>query len=138
MKPISAGEELFLPYLPGLDHRNDVSLTGYGFVRKLERPLLPATDLPTFDPEHPYQESPLSDYGAFYGPGGSHNSEEELERLRGLLGATPTTLEEDEELLESGDLKDWKEKVVVEFRVQRKLALKLSITTILEVLGLEA
>jgi hypothetical protein len=128
-RPITKGEELFLPYLPGLDHRNDVSMTGYGFIRKLSTPLLPASDLPTFDPQEPYSETPLTD-DVFYGSRGQYNTEEELERLKNLLNECPTTLEEDKALLASGqstdgviDLNDHKYRIIVEFRIERKKAL---------------
>jgi hypothetical protein len=140
---ITKGDELFLPYLPGLDHRNDVSLTGYGFIRKLDRPLLPASDLPTFDPEQPYSETRLTDE-VFYGPFGSYNTEEELERLKKLLAECPTTLAEDEALLLSGesndeeiDLNDYRYRVIVEFRVERKKALTLAIEAIEQELALK-
>ena len=131
IRPIFKGDELLLPYLPGLDHRNDVSLTGYGFIRKLERPILPGTDLPIFDPENPYEPTPQSD-STFYGPQGSHNTIEEVNRLQGLLSAAGTTLEEDKALLKSGKLKrdEWKMKAVVEFRVERKKAIQLAIEAI--------
>lgn len=132
IRPISAGEELYLPYLPGLDHRNDMSLTGYGFIRKLKRPILPATDLPTFDPENPYEPLPLTD-APFYGPEGSHNSVAEILRLQGLLSACGTTLKEDEALLKSGKVtENWKMRTVIEFRVERKKAMQLAIRAIEE------
>jgi hypothetical protein len=133
--PIKKGEELFLAYLPGLDHRNDVSLTGYGFIRSLERPLLPASDLPTFNTERPYEETPPTD-DVFYGPEGSYNTEEELERLKTLLAECPTTLAEDEALLNGEkidgaiNLSDYKSRVIVEFRAERKKALILAIEAI--------
>lgn len=129
-----------------MDHRNDISLTGYGFIRKLERPLLPASDLPTFDPQQPYEETPLTD-DVFYGPEGSYNTEEELERLKKLLADCPTTLAEDEALLLSFDNKgvenednyenfvDFKYRTIVEYRIERKKALNLAIEAIEKELG---
>ncbi|KAG7672267.1 hypothetical protein NADE_000058 [Nannochloris sp. 'desiccata'] len=142
--PIKKGEELFLAYLPGLDHRNDVSLTGYGFIRSLERPLLPASDLPTFDTEHPYGETPSTD-DVFYGPEGSYNTEEELERLKKLLADCPTTLAEDEAALlsdgkndETIDLNNYRSRVIVEFRVERKKALISAIEAVEKELALKS
>jgi len=141
--PIKKGEELFLAYLPGLDHRNDVSLTGYGFIRSLERPLLPASDLPTFDIEQPYEATPLTD-NVFYGPEGSYNTEEELERLKTLLAECPTTLADDEALLsgekidEAIDLTDPKFRIIVRYRVERKKALISAIEAIEKELALKS
>ena len=137
--PIQAGDELFLPYLPGLEHRNDMSLSAYGFVRQSHnqtRPLLPATDLVTYDRQDPYKTTPASDVGVFYGKGGSHNTEKELERLQSLLRKANTTLEEDELELGAGSFADWKEEMVVKFRVERKKAVHLAMRAIKNELGI--
>ena len=112
-----------------MDHRNDVSLAGYGFVRTLAQPLLPATDLPTFDPEAPYKATPGSD-AAFYGPGGEWNTEAEYARLAVLLREAQASEEEDLAVLEMGELKDWRERAVVEFRVQRRRALQRAVAAV--------
>lgn len=128
-KPIRAGEELFNSYMPGLDHRNDMTLAGYGFVRKLEVPLLPATDLPTYDPEHPYNPTPADD-SEFYGPNGKYNTVDEYERLGTLLAETQTTEGEDQSILDSGTLSEWQEEVVVTFRMERKKAIRMAMKAI--------
>jgi len=129
VQPIAAGQELLLPYLPGLDHRNDITLAGYGFVLKRDVPILPATDLPTFDPEAPYAPTPATD-AEYYGPLGSFNTEEELRRLGGLLEAAGTSEDDDVRLLESENVTDWREGVVLEYRVQRKKAIRLAMAAI--------
>lgn len=128
-KPIVKGEELFLSYMPGLDHRNDITLTTYGFIRKLDRPLLPASDLPTFNEDSPYQPTPWSD-DQLYGPNGTFNNPRELKRLQDLLNSTGTTQEEDEELLHAEHMKDWRNKLILEFRIERKKALRNAIKAI--------
>lgn len=128
-KPILKGEELFITYMPGLDHRNDITLTMYGFIRKLDRPLLPATDLPTFNQDSPYQPTPWSD-DQLYGPSGTFNTPRELKRLQNLLNSTGTTQEEDEALLHADNMNDWRNKLVLEFRIERKKALRNAIEAI--------
>ena len=129
---IEPGEELFLEYLPGVDHRPDISLIGYGYVRKMEKPLLAATDLPTFDHAAPYKATPPSDE-VFYGPGGKYNTAEEYGRLATLMLNSGTTLEEDESRLKDETTpKSWKEKTVLEFRVARKKAITLALEAIMD------
>jgi Rubisco LSMT substrate-binding len=87
-----------------------------------------AVDLPNYDPDSPFNET--KDDKWFHGPDGRYNSRAELARLKALLeeAEETTTIEEDEKLLESGDaekvFKDWKEEMVVKFRLGRKKALK--------------
>jgi hypothetical protein len=110
-------------YQPGVIHRPDNSLHIYGFVAPADPPLLPSTDLPTFDDEAPWAVSALTDDG-FHGPGGTHLTEAERARLAALVDAAPTTLAEDAALLAGGELDDDpKMRTVVEFRVARKRAL---------------
>lgn len=136
-KDIQPGEELFLPYLPGLDHRNDHTLAAYGFVRMLSVNdnrafLLPATDLPTYDPEQPYAPTPDSD-DEFYGAHGKFNTMEEHARLKSLLDGMETTIDEDARLLkQSSNTSDWRSDMIVKFRLKRKLALKKAMHTILK------
>ena len=51
----------------------------------------------------------------------------EAQRLAGILAAFPTTEQQDQELLDSGILLDWRERVIVRFRMLRKEALRLTI-----------
>jgi hypothetical protein len=110
-------------YQPGVIHRPDTSLHIYGFVAPADPPLLPATDLPTFNNAAPWAVSAPTDDG-FHGPNGTHLTEAERARLRALIDAAPTTLAEDAALLAGGELDgDAKMRTVVEFRVARKRAL---------------
>lgn len=122
LRPIKKGEEVRFNYQPGVNHRPDMSLLVYGFFQKRKgNPLLCAVDLPTFTMAEQYAPTPESD-DAFYGPEGRFNTEKELKRLQGLLSSTPTTLKQDEVLLK-GKFTDWRDKLLVEFRVERKKAL---------------
>lgn len=134
-KHINRGEELFLEYLPGVDHRPDISLIGYGYVRKVESPILAATDLPTFDPASPYAATPKDDE-VFYGPGGKYNTIDEYNRLLSTMTMSGTTLEEDEaKLADKNALKTWQEKAVFEFRVARKKAITQALAAIMDELN---
>lgn len=124
-----------------MGHRNDIMLQTYGYVHPpsaTSNPLLlPAVDLPTYDPLTPFTPTPGSD-DEFYGPEGSHVTVEEIERLKTLLKEMPTSAEEDAALLVAyekggsgeGKIRDWREKNIVDFRLQRKLALKRAIAKI--------
>lgn len=48
-------------YHDELLHRPDMSLMVYGFVPDTDKPLLPASDLPTYDPASPYEHTAPSD-----------------------------------------------------------------------------
>lgn len=48
-------------YHDELLHRPDMSLMVYGFVGDTDKPLLPASDLPTYDPASPYEHTAASD-----------------------------------------------------------------------------
>ncbi len=61
------------------------------------------------------------------GPGGQYVTQEEHDRLAARLAELPTTEQEDLELLASGNLTDWRDRLLVELRVQRKKALRLTI-----------
>lgn len=52
--------------------------------------------------------------------------QEEVERLRSILVRFPTGEDQDAALLESGKLTDWRERVIVKFRMLRKRALRLT------------
>ena len=54
-------------------------------------------------------------------------SQDEVERLSNILMSFPTTEGEDAALLGSGELTDWREVVIVKFRMLRKRALRLTI-----------
>lgn len=53
----------------------------------------------------------------------SHASQEEAQRLQSILVSFPTNAEQDAAFLDSGELTDWREKVIVKFRLLRKQAL---------------
>lgn len=129
-RPIKAGEEVRMDYQPGVIHRNDHSLLAYGFIQKRVRPILPSVDLPTFNMNEPFAHTPDND-DLFYGLRGSHTTAEELQRLQDLIKETGSSLVEDEELLaEKSALNDKREKLVVEFRIQRKKAILRAIESI--------
>jgi hypothetical protein len=48
-------------------------------------------------------------------------------RLAGILEAFPTSEQQDRELLGSGSLLDWRERVIVKLRMLRKEALRLTV-----------
>lgn len=52
--------------------------------------------------------------------------QEEAERLRSILVRFPTGEDQDAALLASGELTDWRERVIVKFRMLRKRALRLT------------
>ena len=53
----------------------------------------------------------------------SHASQEEVQRLQRILVSFPTNAEQDGAFLDSGELTDWREKVIIKFRLLRKRAL---------------
>jgi len=137
-RPIKAGEEVRMDYQPGIVHRNDHSLLAYGFIQKRKNPMLPSVDLPSFTMDEPFAFTPDND-GVFYGLGGSHTTPEELQRLKDLLNGTGSSLEEDIELLKGMSvLNDIREKLVVEFRIERKRAILRAIESIQRELSREA
>jgi hypothetical protein len=93
-----------------------------------------AVDLPTYDPDSPFNET--KDDKWFHGPGGKFNTRAEVARLKALLEEAEenTTLEEDEKLVQSGAdgkvFEDWKEEMVVKLRLGRKKALKKAIARV--------
>jgi hypothetical protein len=125
---IASGDELYLSYLPGLDHRPDMTLL-HGYLGKVDSPILAATDLPTYDPAKPYSKTLPTDE-TYYGPGGKYNSLDEFNRLISLLANAPTSLEEDEALLSADAFDTWQQRLVVKFRVERKRALAWAIEAI--------
>ena len=62
----------------------------------------------------------------------------ELLRLREILVRFPTTETEDRALLESKSLVDWREQVLVRFRILRKEALRVTIEGLEKALGIPA
>lgn len=127
-----------MDYQPGIVHRNDHSLLAYGFIQKRKNPMLPSVDLPSFTMDEPFAFTPDNDE-AFYGLGGSHTSAEELQRLQDLLNGTESSLEEDVEFLKGKSASnDIREKLVVEFRVERKRAILRAIESIQRELSREA
>ena len=124
-KGIKKGEEVTNSYQP-LATRNDMSLLLYGFV--MERNKLCAVDLPTYDPEDPWVVPKADTH--YYGPNGKYNTQEEVDRLKTLLAAMPTSEAQDEVLLAGGKLRDWKEKTAVIFRLGRKRMLKKAIAAV--------
>jgi len=122
LRPIRSGEEVRYNYQPGVVHRNDMSLLIYGFIQKLNPPMLCSIDLPTFTLPHLYAKTPETD-DDFYGSRGAYNTVEEYERLGSLLAEMPTTEAEDVALLESGQVTDQVEHLLIEFRIERKRAL---------------
>ena len=53
--------------------------------------------------------------------------QEEAERLRAILGAFPTTEDEDRTTLANGDVTDWRARTIIDFRIRRKESLRLAI-----------
>lgn len=83
-----------------------------------------AVDLPLYNPGAPFGSTENDSW--FYGPDGQFNTPQELARLRSLLEQAEghSSIEEDEALLNSGEIVDWKEETVVKFRMWRKKALR--------------
>ena len=130
LRPIKKGEEVRFNYQPGVNHRPDMSLLVYGFFQKrnTSSPLLAAVDLPTFSMEEQYAPTPEDD-SVFYGASGKFVTGAEVKRLTALLKAAPTTLKQDQALLDK-NVTDWRERLLIEFRVERKRALLGAIETI--------
>ncbi|BDA45093.1 hypothetical protein COCOBI_06-5730 [Coccomyxa sp. Obi] len=124
LRPIRRGEEVVYQYSWILE-RNDKALLQYFFVQERDPPLLCLLDLPEhgsfWDSTGPLRDDEL------YGPGGPLCTEEEVERLNSILVSFPTTEDEDAALLDSGELTDWRERIIVKFRMLRKRALRLTI-----------
>ncbi|CAL8469162.1 g8703 [Coccomyxa elongata] len=124
LRPIKRGEEVVYQYSWILE-RNDKALLQYFFVQERNPPLLCLLDLP----EHgSFWDTPgRLDDDALYGPGGPLCTEGEVERLNNILVSFPTTEDDDAALLGSENLTDWRERVIVKFRMLRKRALRLTI-----------
>ncbi|CAL8469166.1 g8707 [Coccomyxa elongata] len=127
LRPIRHGEEVVHRYSWGIE-RNDKALLDYFFVQEHDPPLLCALDLPGVNVWDTL-ESASSDH-ELYGPGGSLCIPEEVERLRSILVRFPTGEDQDAALLESGELTDWRERVIVKFRMLRKRALRLTMEAV--------
>ncbi|EFN50775.1 hypothetical protein CHLNCDRAFT_142491 [Chlorella variabilis] len=134
-KPIKKGEEITFNYQPNIVHRADMSLYIYGFVIQRDQPLLCAVDLPGFDPKDPFGPTPQDD--ADYELGGKLATRAELDRLSARLAAAGTSEAEDQALLQSGTVTDWRHKAILEFRVMRKRALRQTIAKLTAALGLD-
>lgn len=65
-------------------------------------------------------------------------SQDELLRLKEILVRFPTTEAEDRALLESKSMVDWREQMLVKFRIMRKEALRVIIESLKEALGIPA
>jgi hypothetical protein len=65
-RPIKKGEEITNSYQEAILHRNDMSLTLYGFVTKSDPPVLCALDLPTYNASEAFSSTPEND-SVFYG-----------------------------------------------------------------------
>jgi hypothetical protein len=137
LRAIAKGEEMTWNYNPNTCHRNDIVMITYGFVLDQEPPLLPSYDIPDFEQRKAEGKYPESDE-EYYGPGGNYNTVDERMRLNNLLNAMPTTVEEDEVLLKSGTLANWKEEMLVRYRMARKRALRRAIGLIEKELGIES
>lgn len=132
LRPVKKGEQLFFSYLPSVGHRNDMNLIMYGYLHKnVDSPLMMAVDLPTYNPENPFAATPPSD-DLFYGPEGEYNTEDGLDRLKGLLDEVSVTDDDDDENVVK---KDWRTNVLSEYRIQRKVALMRAIKAIEKELG---
>ena len=109
-----------------------------GFIKESNAEVMCAIDLPLYNPDEPFGQTKEDSW--FYGPEGRFNSPSELARLKSLLDEAEgkSTIAEDEELLKSGNLNDWKEETVIKFRMGRKKALKKAISTIENVLKAKA
>lgn len=134
IKSISKGQEITNSYQPGVIHRPDMSLYIYGFVIDREAPFLAAVDLPTYNSQDPFEQTPLVD-DLYDAPGGKYVTTGELARLRGLLSSAGTTEEEDRAALDSGDVTDWRIRSILTYRVMRKRALRLAIAKLEASLG---
>jgi hypothetical protein len=105
-----------------------------GFIQNINMERMLAVDLPNYDPDGPFNET--KDDKWFYGPTGRYVTRAELARLKALLEEAEenTTIEEDEKLLNSGSaekvFEDWREEMVVKFRLGRKKALKKAIEAV--------
>ncbi|KAH7617856.1 hypothetical protein Ndes2526B_g06746 [Nannochloris sp. 'desiccata'] len=131
---IRKGEAVTNDYQTNVLDRNDMSLHIYGFIQEVNSERLLAVDLPNYDPDSPFNET--KDDKWFHGPRGKYNTRAEVARLKALLEEAEehTTLEEDEKLVRVGAaervFEDWKEEMVVKFRLGRKRALKKAIATV--------
>lgn len=63
--------------------------------------------------------------------------QDEAERLQSILDGFPTSEAEDRALLESMDFRDWRERLIMEWRVLRKEALRLTVAGIRDAQGLQ-
>jgi hypothetical protein len=109
-----------------------------GYVQYMDPPLMCARDLPDYDQlskQNPKQ-FPHTDDG-YYGPDGIFNTESEYSRLETLLKQLPTAEKEDGILLENHTM-TWKSRTLIEFRLNRKRALKRAMHLIATELGLAA
>lgn len=132
--PITQGQEVTHDYITDVAHRPDMSLFSFGFVVPKAPPLMAAVDLPTFDEYKAYAETPPDD-SMYDEPGGEYVTQEEYERLAERLDAAPTSEGEDQMVLDSGMVTDWRLQTLLQFRIARKRALRLAMDRIAEHLG---
>lgn len=131
---IKAGEALTHNYITGVIHRPDMSMFFFGFVTQREEPFLAASDLPGYDADNPYATSPLDD-SIYDDPYGEHCTTEEYERLSARLEDMPTSEEQDQHVLDSGMVTDWRLQTILQYRIARKRALRHTLEKIAGHLG---
>ncbi|CAL5221515.1 g3721 [Coccomyxa viridis] len=128
LQDIRKGEELTFQYRQE-SNRNDIALLHHFFLNERRPARLCAYDLPRALQKADAQES-FTD--ADYAPGGRLCTLEEAMRLATKLASFPTTESQDRAALERkrNPIKDWRERTIVEFRMLRKEALRLTIDAI--------
>ena len=119
-RDVTAGEQLTMAYQPFITHRADMSLIIYGFAMISDPPLLAAIDRPDFLEASIFRQTPTQDEV----PETLEEMLAEIDRCKRILDGLPTSLEEDEALLQSGRYcKDWKTNEILKYRIARKRAL---------------
>lgn len=111
----------------GVDGRVGVQVAG---VRAGRASAVQAARLacPAGSPSHPPTAgSPPARLPEHTDPGSGLVTRQELARLQGILAGLPTTEAEDAALLGGGSMADWRQRAILQFRVQRKRALRLTI-----------
>lgn len=122
LRGVKKGEEIRHTYQWRVIHRNDMALLIYGFINPTEPPLLAAIDLPSYSAENPYM--PTDEDDSEYAHSGRLFDRQELARLTHIWSALPTTEAADVALMRSGNVTDWREHMLLEFRIKRKQALR--------------
>ncbi|KAK9822369.1 hypothetical protein WJX81_002633 [Elliptochloris bilobata] len=132
LRDIAAGEQVTYRYNWGI-LRPDVALANYFFIQPMDPPLRCALDLPTAQMEVEFEDADDLQYLPRTAP----EAQAEARRLGELLAASPTTLAQDEALLDAGlddagGQADWQTRRILEYRVQRKRALRWTIARLLK------